>query len=182
VSDAMKNKKSFISSLLSVALFFTSIGNAFGTEPVPENDFEKLENQIRKVEKDTSAVQKWLEKNIKPLTNTNHMFSAELLKFRSDQAEVNWEGTMTEAQLREKWGARFDVKRLGDHPFETGNCGWESMKIAKFEHLGELNGGDWFRLTIRGGCRENDYSDTVKRVVKIVSENGKFQITNLVCL
>jgi hypothetical protein len=46
--------------------------------------------------------------------------------------------------------------------------------------LGELNGGDWFLLEIRGGCGDNDFSESLSRVVKVENLNGRFQISNLV--
>jgi len=182
VDVLMKQFNLLTSPLLSVVLFIASSGFLSAEELIPENDYGKIESQIRKVEKDTSAVEEWIGKNIKPMANTNHMFSAEFLKFTNDKNEVNYEGTMSAEQLRQKWGNHFDLGRTNDHPFETGNCGWDSRKLAKFEHLGELNGGDWFRLTIAGGCQKNDYSETVVRVVKVVSIDGKFQIANLFCL
>lgn len=150
---------------------------------MPENDYAALSPVIRKTAKHTLAVRSWFEANLKPLADTDHMFTREYRRFLDDVGKFNWEGTVTEEQLQKRWAARFDLeRRVPDHPFEDGNCGWSTRKLAKFDYLGELNGGDWFRLTIKGGCNENDYSRTVTRVVKVVSADGRYQIANLFCL
>jgi hypothetical protein len=51
--------------------------------------------------------------------------------------------------------------------------------LVKCEYLGELNGADWFRLVIKGGCGENDFSESLTRVVKVESAGGRYQITNM---
>jgi hypothetical protein len=43
-----------------------------------------------------------------------------------------------------------------------------------------LNAGDWFLLFIKGGCGENDFSESLQRVVKVETIDGGYQITNLV--
>jgi hypothetical protein len=64
------------------------------------------------------------------------------------------------------------------HLFETGNCGWQSRKILQLDYLGELNNGYWFNIVIKGGCGFNDYSNTIKRVIKIIKRNNNFYIDN----
>jgi hypothetical protein len=151
-------------------------------ETVPENDFALLQSQIRKSAKDTAAIRSWFETNLKPMDASNHMFTPEYLRFLDDVGLYNWDGSVTEQQLRRKWGKRFDVdRRVPDHAFEDGNCGWGTQKLTKFDYLGELNDGDWFRLTIKGGCGDNDYSRTITRVIKVISSNGRYQIANLIC-
>ena len=177
----MKINKSFTLHLIAAASSIILCGCLVATETIPENNYGEMESKIRKSVKDTSDVQAWIEKNIKPMANTDHMFTVEFQSFSKDDGEVD-EGSMSEDQLSARWASRFDIARARGLPFEDGQCGWESRKLVKFEHLGELNGGDWFRLTITGGCLKNDYSQTAKRVVKVVSKNGKFQIANLVCL
>jgi hypothetical protein len=73
------------------------------------------------------------------------------------------------------------VKNGWDHPFENGNYRWGTQKLVKFDYLGQLNGGDWFRVVIKGGCGDNDYSETITRVVKVVSNGGRYQIANMIC-
>ena len=68
------------------------------------------------------------------------------------------------------------------HLFESGNCGWASKSLSKFEFLGELNNGDWFKLTIRGGCGTNEYSTTIVRVIKVIKKSNRFYIDNFISL
>jgi len=153
------------------------------SDRVPENDYTALKSKIRKSLKDTSALRSWFDRNLKPLVDTDHMFTSEYLRFLNDLGMFQWDGSVTEQQLRRTWGHRFDLKRaIPDHPFETGNCGWGTRRLVKFEHLGQLNGGDWCRLTIKGGCGDNDYSEKIIRVVKVISTNGRYQIANLIAL
>lgn len=171
--------------LLSVAaLAVTSALECQGapSDRVPENDYAALKARITKSSKDTSAIRSWFERNLKPMDASNHMFTPEYLRFLGDVGLLNWDGSVSEQQLRRKWGQRFDVdRRVPDHAFETGNCGWGTQKLTKFDYLGELNGGDWFLLTIKGGCGENDYSQTITRVIKVISSDGRYQIANLIC-
>lgn len=168
---------------LVLAIFLPAISSESSGAPadrVPENDYAVLKGKIRKSPKDTSALRTWFEKNLTPLAETNHMFTPEYLRFLNDVGMYQWDGSVSEQELQKKWGNRFDLARvIPDHPFETGNCGWGTRKLVKFGYLGELNGGDWFRLTLKGGCGDNDYSETINRVVKVVSAGGQYQIANL---
>jgi hypothetical protein len=171
------------SLLLAMAALMAPGPSLVRGEAVPENDFALLKAKIRQSAKDTSAIRVWFETNLKPMDAANHMFTPEYLRFLEDVGLFNWDGSVTEQQLHRKWGKRFDVdRRVPDHAFETGNCGWASQKLTKFDYLGQLNGGDWFRLTIKGGCGEKDYSQTITRVVKVVGSNGRYQIANLIAL
>ncbi len=146
----------------------------------PENDYNVVRSQIAKSAKDTSAIRAWFEENLSPVSNSDSMFSQECLAFVSDVSECvgGYDGSITAEKLSRKWAKRFDVRNLWDHSFENGNCGWASRKLVKCEYLGELNGGDWFRIAIKGGCGENDYSESLTRVVKVESKGGRYQITN----
>jgi hypothetical protein len=169
--------------LAALAVVSRSESSGAPSDRVPENDYAAFKSQIRKSVKDTSAIRVWFERNLKPMDASNHMFTPEYLRFLGDVGQFNWDGSVTEQQLRRKWGKRFDVdRRVPDHAFETGNCGWGTQKLSKFEYLGQLNGGDWFRLTIKGGCGDNDYSETITRVVKVVSASSRYQIANLIAL
>jgi hypothetical protein len=170
--------------ILNIALVLT-----FGVSPVaaqmfPENDYAALNKRITKSAKDTSEIRSWFERSLQPLADTDAMFTKECLEFVKDVGDCTWgyDGSISADDLRKKWGRRFDLRNLWDHAFENGNCGWATRKVAGFQYLGELNGGDWFRLTIKGGCGDNDYSETITRVVKVVSSNGQCQIANLVAL
>ncbi len=157
-------------------------GLASDTEIVPENNFSALKPHIKAVAKDTSAIRLWIEKNLDPSIDPTVMLSKPCREFSEDVSELAWgyDGSISETQLTKKWGSRFDTSTTWDHAFENGNCGWASRKLAGFEYLGELNAGDWFLLFIKGGCGENDFSESLQRVVKVERINGGYQITNLV--
>jgi len=168
-------------SLLAAMATVVFAGEVSANDGVPENDYSAFKGKIRKTSKDTSAIRVWFEARLKPLADVDGMFTPEYREFFHEVGEYNWQGTITEEQLRKKWSHRFDVDRSpGDQAFETGNCGWETRKLTEFKYLGELNGGDWFWLTIRGGCQPNDYSGKVERVVKVVQSNGRYQVANLI--
>ncbi len=146
----------------------------------PENDYNVIRSQITKSTKDTSAIRAWFEENLSPASNAELMLSQDCLAFVSDVSECFWgyDGCISAEELSRKWAKRFDVRNPWDHAFENGNCGWASRKLVKCEYLGDLNGGDWFRIAIKGGCGENDYSESLTRVVKVESKGGRYQITN----
>lgn len=158
-------------------------GGACKAQPtIPENDYRLVKTKLQPSKKDVSAIRSWLELNLDPSADPTTMLSPECREFADDVSASVWayDGSITSEQVEKKWAQRFDVSNPWDHFFENGNCGWASRKLAGCEYLGELNGGDWFLLTIKGGCGEDDYAQTLKRVVKVVSQNGKRQITNLV--
>jgi hypothetical protein len=102
-----------------------------------------------------------------------------------DATDYYWgyPGSIEEEEFKSKWKSIFDLKYSSfGHTFQNGNCGWASFKLENIEFLGSLNDGDWYKLTILGGCSENDYSQTLVRVVKIIEENGSFRIANFISL
>lgn len=149
---------------------------------VPENDYRSIKAKLQPAKKDFSAIRSWLERNLRPSADPTAMFSPECREFAEDVSASVWgyDGSITAEQVEKKWGRRFDLANSWDHAFEDGNCGWASRKLAGFRHLGTLNGGDWFLLTIKGGCGDNDYARTLRRVVKVETRNGGYRITNLV--
>ena len=178
----MNSHRLALSSLLAAAILIAASPSHVRGETVPENDFALLEPKIRKNAKDTSDIRSWFEKNLKPMDASYHMFTPDYSRFLEDVGLFNWDGSVTEQQLRRKWSKRFDVdRRVPDHAFETGNCGWGTQKLTKFDYLGELNDGEWFRLTIKGGCGDDDYSQSITRVIKVISSDGRYRIANLIC-
>jgi len=170
-------------SLLIAAALALPAGICAAQSPaVPENDYQALKIKIRPAKKDVSAIRSWLERNLSPSADPEKMLSPQCREYSNDITAMAWgyEEHITAEQVEKKWAHRFDTRNSWDHPFENGNCGWMSRKLAGFDYLGELNGGDWFLLTIKGGCGENDYSETLQRVAKVVSQNGTYQITNLI--
>lgn len=176
----MKTPRCYLLPIAAVLALLAGVCGAQST--VPENDYRALKTEIRPAKKDVSAIRSWMEENLNPSADPSAMFSPECREFSNDVSASVWgyEESITAEQVEKKWSDRFDLSNPWDHPFENGNCGWASRKLAGFEYLGELNGGDWFLLTIKGGCGENDYSETLQRVAKVVSQNGKYQITNLI--
>jgi hypothetical protein len=61
-------------------------------ETVPDNDFALIKAKTRQSPKDTSAIRSWLERNLKPMDASNHMFTPEYLRFLDDVGLFNWNG------------------------------------------------------------------------------------------
>ena len=102
-----------------------------------------------------------------------------------DVLDFYWgaDGSIDEKTLNKKWANQYDLKHSGwGHLFETGNGGWGTKKLTKIELLGELNNGDWFKLTIKGGSGENDFSTTLVRVIKVIRKGNSFYIDNFISL
>jgi len=102
-----------------------------------------------------------------------------------DATDYYWgyPGSIKKAEFESKWKSKFDLEYSSfGHAFQNGNCGWASFRFRNIEFLGVLNRGDWYKLTIEGGCGENDYSNTLVRVVKLIEENDSFRIDNFISL
>lgn len=180
---SLASMKAPLGSLCLLALALGSAGlcqSALAEGRSAENDYNLLASQLVKKRKDTTAIQAWFKDNLGPLANPEGMLSKDCLAFVKDVADCTWgfDESISDKELARKWANRFDVRSRWDHAFENGNCGWASRKLVACEFLGELNGGDWFRLAIKGGCGENDFSETLTRVVKVESRGGGYQITN----
>ena len=90
---------------------------------------------------------------------------------------------MSEEEFVKKWQDKYDVNYSHfSHLFENGDCGWGTREIVELKHLGTLNDGEWFQLTIEGGCGEKDYSETIIRVLKIIKVNNTYKIDNFLSL
>ena len=157
-------------------------GGACKAQPtIPENDYRLVKTKLQPSKRDVAAIRSWMELNLAPSADPTAMFSSECREFANDISASVWgyDGSITAEQVKKKWGHRFDVRNPWDHSFEDGNCGWASRKLAGFRYLGVLNDGDWFLLTIKGGCGDNDYSRKLERVVKVETRNGNYRITNM---
>jgi len=155
-------------------------------EVVSETDYDSYSKKFIVREKDLTEVKKWLNKIVlmqdsdKPSYMTNQCGS-----YVYDAIDNAWgyPGAIDEKTLRKKWAKKYDLKYSSfGHTFETGNGGWGSKKLANITYLGELNDGDWFRLVVKGGVMENDYSETIVRVVKVIQKNNKYYIDNFLSL
>ena len=142
---------------------------------IPENNYAKLSQQFKNKDKNIEEQKKWISKI---LTN-QEILTKKCEEYVNDVANYNlgYDGSIEEEELKERWGNQYDLKYKNFvHLFETGDCGWGSQKLTKVEYLGELNEGDWFKLTIKGSCYPNNYSQTIDRVIKVIKENNLFLI------
>ena len=99
----------------------------------------------------------------------------------ADATAAYWgkDGSISEKDFTKKWKDDFDISysQFG-HAFENGNCGWASKTFSSVKYLGDLNKGQWFKVEVTGGCTENDTSQKIVRIVKIIEENGAYKIDN----
>ena len=152
----------------------------------PENNFDALLTRFGNKEKNVAEYNNWLSQIVtNDLNGDSAYVTANCLVYIGDVLDYYWgyDGSIDEKTLKEKWENQYDLKYSNfGHLFENGNCGWMTKKLTKIEYLGELNNGDWFRLTINGGCGMNDYSNTLIRIIKVVKEGNTFYIDNFLSL
>jgi hypothetical protein len=153
----------------------------------PENNFDALLMRFGNKEKNVSEYTKWLIQIVAKDSDGDPSFvTTTCLAYISEVMEYNWglgDSVIDEKTLKSKWENQYDLKYSNfGHLFENGNGGWGTKKLTKIEYLGELNNGDWFKLTIEGGCGMNDYSNTLIRIIKVVKEGGNFYIDNFLSL
>jgi hypothetical protein len=129
-------------------------GNAF-----QENDYRYLSQCFEKRDIDISKYTQW----IKSIPDTEGLvFTDKCAQFIEDVQNYYWgyEDSISEDQLKKKWQTVYDLDFANwGHPFESGNCGWQTVKIISVEYLGDLNYGSWFKIEIVGGCGFNDFSN-----------------------
>jgi len=152
----------------------------------PENNFGALLTRFGNKEKNVAEYNNWLSQIVTNDLNGDLAYvTANCLVYIGDVMDYYWgyDGSIDEKTLKEKWDNQYDLKYSNfGHLFENGNCGWMTKKLTKIEYLGELNNGDWFKLTINGGCGINDYSNTLIRIIKVVKEGNTFYIDNFLSL
>ncbi len=149
-----------------------------------ENDWLLIESNLKWIEKDCTTTIQWLSNNIFK-EGVEDIYTPTCYSYVTDAMDYYWgyPGSIEEDEFKSKWKSIFDLKYSSfGHPFQNGNCDWASFKLESIEFLGSLNDGDWYKLTISGGCGENDYSQTLVRVVKTIEENGSFRIANFISL
>ena len=153
---------------------------------LPENNFDVIKEKFVKSEKDITEITKWVKKVVMAdAMQPVKCFTKRCDEFVSDANSVYWDypDAMDKKTFQKKWETTYDLKYCSfSQIFESGNCGWMSKKLTSNEYLGTLNGGEWFRITINGSCSENDFSEKVIRVIKVVNENDKFLIDNFVAI
>ena len=152
----------------------------------PENNFDALITRLENKEKNVAEYNNWLLKIVtNDLNGDSTYVTTTCLAYIGDAMGNYWgyDEDIDEKILKEKWGNRYDLKYSNfGHLFENGNSGWMTKKLTKIEYLGELNDGDWFKLTINGGVDLNDYSNTLIRIIKVVNEGNNFYIDNFLSL
>lgn len=155
-------------------------------ENAPENNFDQLSLKFKNKEKDIAEYKKWINTIVaKEFDGDTTYFTINCLEYINDIILLT-EGldeSIDEKIVNKKWGTQFDLKysKFG-HIFESGNGGWATKKLTKVDYLGELNNGDWFKLTIKGGPYANDLSNTLVRVIKIIKKGNGFYIDNFISL
>ena len=141
---------------------------------LPENDFVNLSKNFLNKEKEVVQLKNRIKDFKNPLP-----FTKKCDEFVQDAAEVSmgYDGSMNLDTFIAKWGKDYDLKFAHwNGIYEGGQCGWASRKMTSVDYLGELNDGDWFKFTIKGGCGQNDYSETLNRVIKIIKKNNNYFI------
>ena len=181
-SKNLKNELKIISdSLLTIAEELIKIKASNNNVFIPENNYSNLSQQFKNKDRNIEEQKKWVSKI---LTN-QEILTEKCEEYVNDVKNYNlgYDGSIEEEELKIKWGNKYDLNYKNFvHLFETGDCGWGSQKLVKVEYLGELNNGDWFKLTIKGSCSPNNYSQTIDRVIKVVKENNLFLIDYFISL
>lgn len=157
------------------------------TEIIAETNYDFYSKKFIISSKNNRDIENWL-KGIVTNDGKGRIFDGDLSYmtkdchgFITDVIDNNWgyPGSIDENTLKRKWSGKFDMKYTNyGHLFETGNGGWGTKQLTNVKYLGSLNNGDWFQLTIKGGGGENDFSETLIRVVKVIQENQKYYISN----
>ncbi len=154
-----------------------------------ENDFGKLKPHFVLVNKDLRNLKAWVRKvamgdDIRvPIAKT--YMTKTCSSYVSDAIDVSlgYDGMMDFDSFKRKWGKKYDVEKASfTRLFETGNDSWASKKISDLTYLGELNGGDWFQFNLEGSTYENNYSEKIIRVVKVIQRVDKYLIDNFLSL
>ena len=153
---------------------------------IPENNYDLLVPKFVNKEKDISEYNKWLANIVEnEFDGDTSYMTKKCFDYVGDVIDFAWgyDGSIDEKTLNKKWANQYDLKYSNfGHLFEAGNGGWGTKKLTKVEFLGELNNGDWFKLTIKGGGGENDFSTTLVRVIKVIRKGNTFYVDNFMSL
>jgi hypothetical protein len=152
-----------------------------------ENNYKIIQMHLVKSKKDVTAYSSWLKSVIARYDSPSPFSDLTPIcqDYVMDAAETNLEilDFMPREKFNKKWQQKFDVNYSNFvHLFENGDCGWGTKQIVELTHLGTLNNGEWFNVTIKGGCGENDFSETIIRVVKIIKVNNSYKIDNFLSI
>jgi len=164
--------------------FKTKIQNTYSN--IPENNYDLLVQKFVNKEKDISEYNKWLANIVEnEFDGDTSYMTKKCYDYVYDVIDNIWgyDGSIDDKTLNKKWSNQYDLKHSNfEHLFEDGNGGWGTKKLTKVEFLGELNNGDWFKLTIKGGGGENDFSTTLIRVIKVIRKGNTFYVDNFISL
>jgi hypothetical protein len=153
---------------------------------ISETNYDLLISKFVNKKKNIDTYYKWIENIIaKNIDGDTTYMTKNCLDYTNDAIDFFWGyvSSIDEKTFRKKWKNQYDLKHSNfSHLFETGDCGWATKKISGFKFLGELNNADWFMLTIKGGCVNNDFSKTIIRVIKIIKKENSFYIDNIMSL
>jgi hypothetical protein len=159
------------------------------SEIVAETNYDFYSKKIIKSDKNYSEIEIWL-KGIVTNDGKGRIFDGDLSYMTKEcygfvkdviDSHLGYPGSIEFSTLNRKWSGRFDMKYTQyAHLFETGNGGWGTKQLTNVKYLGSLNNGDWFQLTIKGGGGENDFSETLIRVVKVIEEKQRYYISNFI--
>ena len=153
-------------------------------ELIPETNFDSYKSKLTKLNGDHSKIENWLKKIVsmdkdRDFDGSTSYMTKECFNFVRDVMDFNWgyPGSIEEATFKSKWSATFDLNYTNyGHLFENGNGGWVVKKLTDIKYLGNLNDGEWFQLTIKGGSTENE--NKLIRVVKVIEKNNSFYLSN----
>ncbi len=158
--------------------------NAFSN--IPENNFDILITKFINQEKNTTEYKNWIANIVlKDFDGDSTYVTKKCLAYINDVIDNAWgyDGSIDDKTLNKKWATQYDLKYSNfGHLFETGNGGWGTKKLTKIEFLGELNNGNWFKLTIKGGSGSNDTSTTLVRIIKVIKKEEAFYLDNFLSL
>lgn len=153
---------------------------------IPENNFDILITKFINQEKNTTEYKNWIANIVlKDFDGDSTYVTKKCLAYINDVIDNAWgyDGSIDDKTLNKKWATQYDLKYSNfGHLFETGNGGWGTKKLTKIEFLGELNNGNWFKLTIKGGSGSNDTSTTLVRIIKVIKKEEAFYLDNFLSL
>jgi hypothetical protein len=150
---------------------------------LPENNFDLLITKFRVSGRDVSEQIKWIEEKVNSYNNEisiidTSYFTKRCLEYVNAVRDNYWAAGDDEEEVHKrwnqdtiKWTTFYDLKYS-----PTGGLfsfGESTPKHIKVEYLGELNNGDWFKLTIDG-----EYI----RILKLIKTRGRLYIDNLMNL
>ena len=144
-------------------------------------DFDKFKVSLKKENiSEAEKIKTWL---LKSMTTNEASIStkscSEYLSNIPDDIEIGNEekpGTLKKAFYK-KWATTHDMSRIpGVHPFELGNGGCNKSHALNPQFIGFNSNGYYFNVIVY--C-DNNRSENNKLILKVVAQNGKFLIDDV---